>query len=162
MVSEVRDFTDRFFGFPTEFIRTSSKYRKFSQAHPVRSAALLTPLAFMDGALKSFFFPLIALVGSIALPLIAIGEIIASKLSKSEEKSELWSRRAILHLKAGMVCMGATSALIAFAFISVYYLPVSAPIALLTAGVGASIAIHVYRVWRTPKKIRQETETAES
>jgi len=106
--------------------------------HPVMSRFLATPIALISGIVKIFLFPIICLVGAIALPLVAAARHF---LNKGDGKE---------FLKSFGFCVLGFSASILFLSITSYYTPLLGSSALFLGLLSVSITIHVYKLMQEP------------
>lgn len=114
------------------------KLGKFYANHPVMSRVLATPIATICGIAKVVLFPMICLIGMIAMPIIAI---IRAGIGKKDGGE--W-------VKAWCFSILGVAGCIAFFGFSTYYLPLISTSAFLVGGISLSIIVHVYKFVKEP------------
>ncbi|NGX62288.1 MAG: hypothetical protein K940chlam9_01785 [Chlamydiae bacterium] len=105
----------------------------------ILSRVVVTPLATIDGFAKVFLAPLMALVGVVAMPIIAL----VRKCALGKDDGGKW-------MKAWGVCLLTTVGTVAFLVVTGYYIPLLASTAIFVSLFAASICLHVYLGVKAP------------
>lgn len=111
------------------------KLRKFYGNHAVLARVILIPSYALLGIVKTLLFPLIALVYSVALPIVALVG------NKDNVKKTL---------QAWVFSLLALGGFLSFLVLSAFYLPMNVSVLLYTVGTVASLSVHVYRASSIP------------
>lgn len=124
------------FGFPD--IQVQRECAWAYKDYPIASRVVAIPVATVVGFIKPFFFPVVAAVGIVVLPVIA-----AIRHFRKGDASA-W-------LGAWVFSILATGSCVAFMAISAFYLPLVASASIFMSALTISIFVHVYRACHTPQ-----------
>lgn len=118
------------------------KLGSFYQDCPIMSRVVLIPLAAINGVAKTILFPLLSLIGTLVMPIIAL---IRACLGKRDTAD--W-------LKAWTFSVLGFAGFVAFCAVSAFYLPLTASAGIFLGGMCVSIAFHVYRAVQEPPLLK--------
>ena len=116
------------------------KLGDFYENHPIMSRLLVAPVALFTGFMKVFFFPLICLVGVVAMPIIAL-----VRSCRGNNDGGGW-------LQAWCFCILGVAATAAFLGVACYYLPLINSATILVIMLAISIVLHVGTLLKEPKE----------
>lgn len=114
----------------------------FYRDNPIMSRLITIPIAALTGALKVALFPLIAVVGLVVMPMIALVRFSQGKKEEGVEWLQAWG-----------FCVLAVAGSVAFLGLFAFHIPLTWSIALIATAMTISIIIHVYKIAKEPGKL---------
>ena len=132
---------------PEEYVRRKS-YCLY-ESYPLTARCVWIPISFLTGAAKGLLFPAFAVVGAVAMPIIAAICFVIGRVKEDDR----WYGTGKAWLKAWGFCLLTVGGLGILVMLHTYYFPLMVPATLLIAAVGVSIAIHIYRALLDPPEL---------